>query len=157
MRKHKKSVWRPSGDLAAVLVLLSGMLGSGLGQSSSRFLIARNVVAGGGATFSTSSRFQLGSTIGQPLAAVPGSERFAVQGGFWIWPAPILLAPTKSGNDFVISFSTEPGKAYAVQYADSLEIPNWQSLAPVIGDGSVKSVTNSAAGVRQRFFRLWEQ
>ena len=35
-------------------------------QSSSRFTITRSVLASGGTTFSTSSRFQVGSTIAQP-------------------------------------------------------------------------------------------
>src|SRR5258705_11030399 len=79
-------------------------------QSSGRFTITRSVVAGGGATFSSSSRFQLGSTIAQPLAAVPSSSRFSIQGGFWIWPAPGIFAPTKVGDNFSLSLQTEPGK-----------------------------------------------
>jgi len=43
---------------------------SALAQSSVRFSISRNAVAGGGVTLSASSRFQLASTIAQPLAAV---------------------------------------------------------------------------------------
>src|SRR6266496_4837769 len=105
-------------------------------QSSSRFTITRSAVASGGATFSTSSRFQLGSTVGQPLAAVPGSSRFSIQGGFWIWPAPIIFAPTKVGNNFLLSFQTEPGKTYVPRYVDSLTTQNWQSLIPIGGDGA---------------------
>jgi hypothetical protein len=126
-------------------------------QSSGRFTITRSVVAGGGATFSTSSRFQLGSTIAQPLAAVPSSSRFSIQGGFWIWPSPTFFAPTKVGNNFIVSFQTEPGKTYTVQYVDSLSALNWQSLPSVAGDGTTKTVTNSAPSVSQRFFRLLEQ
>ena len=139
------------------LVLFISLSGTALAQSSSRFTITRSVVAGGGATFSTSSRFQLGSTIGQTLSAVPSSSRFSIQGGFWIWPAPIIFAPTKVGNGFLLSFQTEPGKTYKVNYADSLTAPNWQTLFNVPGDGSVKTVTNSAPGVAQRFYRLIEQ
>ena len=126
-------------------------------QSSGRFTITRSVVAGGGTTFSSSARFQLGSTVGQPLAAVPSSTRFSIQGGFWIWPAPIIFAPAKTGNNFLLSFQTEPGKTYTAQYVDSLTTLNWQSLAPISGDGTVKTVTNSAPGVAQRFYRLVEQ
>ncbi|HEX7568940.1 MAG TPA: hypothetical protein VF492_00405 [Verrucomicrobiae bacterium] len=126
-------------------------------QSSGRFTITRSVVASGGTTFSTSTRFQLGSTIAQPLAAVPSSTRFSIQGGFWIWPAPIIFAPTKVGNNFLLSFQTEPGKTYTAQYVDSLSTLNWQSLTPISGDGTVKTVTNSAPDVTQRFYRLIEQ
>lgn len=140
-----------------LLILVAGLTTSVLAQSSSRFTITRGVVAGGGATFSSSTRFQLGSTIAQPLAAVPASARFSIRGGFWIWPAPILFAPTKIGTNFVVSIQTEPGKTYAVQYVTSLPPLNWQTLTTLAGDGTVKTVTNSAAGSPQQFFRLVEQ
>jgi len=139
------------------LLLFVSFSGTAVAQSSSRFTITRGVIAGGGATFSTSSRFHLGSTIAQSLASVPSSARFSIQGGFWIWPAPIIFAPTKVGNNFLLSFQTESGKTYTAQYVDSLSALNWQSLTPISGDGTVKTVTNSAPGVTQRFYRLIEQ
>ena len=126
-------------------------------QSSGRFTITRSVVAGGGTTFSTSSRFQLGSTIAQPLAAVPSSARYSIQGGFWIRPAPILFAPARAGTNFVFSLQTEPGKNYTVNYAGSLAATNWPTLTTIGGDGTVKTVTNSVSGGTQRFYRLIEQ
>jgi hypothetical protein len=142
--------------LAATLALL-GNGSTAPAQSSARFAITRSVIAGGGATFSTSSRFQLGSTLAQPLAAVPSSSRYSVQGGFWIWPSPTIFAPTKVGTSFVVSIQTEVGKTYTVQYVNSLSTLNWQNLAPINGDGTVKTVTNAAPGVAQRFYRLVEQ
>ena len=138
------------------LFLLLLVSGTAFAQSSSRFTIARSVIAGGGTTFS-SSRFQLGSTIAQPLSAVPSSTRFSIQGGFWIWPSPIIFAPTKVGNNFIVSIQTELGKNYTVQYVDSLPALNWQNLPGISGDGTVKTVTNSAPNVTQRFYRLNEQ
>jgi hypothetical protein len=141
-----------------VFLLLALLLSeTAFAQSSSRFTITRSVIAGGGTTFSASGRFQLGSTIAQPLAAVPGSSRFSIEGGFWIWPSPIIFAPTKVGTNFIVSIQTEPGKTYTVQYADSLPSLNWQSLPAFAGDGTVKTVTNSAPGVAQRFYRLIEK
>jgi hypothetical protein len=138
-------------------VLLISFSTGALGQSSARFAITRSVIAGGGVTFSTSSRFQLGSTIGQPLAAVPSSARFSIQGGFWIEPAPIIFAPAKAGTNFIFSFQTEPGEIYTAQYVDSLSTLNWQNLPGIAGDGTVKTVTNSAPGIAQRFYRLDQQ
>ena len=138
------------------LFLLAAFSGMAIAQSSSRFTITRSVVASGGTTFSTSSRFQLGSTIAQPLAAVPSSSRFSIRGGFWIWPAPIIFAPTKVGDNFILSFQTESGKIYVPQYVDSLSALNWQNLPNVAGDGTVKTVTNSAPSVTQRYYRLIE-
>jgi hypothetical protein len=141
--------------VVAISLLLG--LSSGQAQSSTRFTIARSVIAAGGATLSTSSRFQLGSTIGQPVTSVPSSAHFSIQGGFWIWPAPIIFKPTKTGNNFLLSFQTEPGKTYTPQYVDSLSTSAWQGLTPINGDGTVKTATNFAPGVAQRFYRLIEQ
>jgi hypothetical protein len=138
-------------------LLLAALSSSAFAQSSARFDIARSVIAGGGTTFSGSARFQLGSTIAQPLAAVPSSTRFSIQGGFWIWPAPIIFAPTKVGNNFILSFQTDPGKTYTVQYTDTLAPPNWQNLPNVTGNGAVESVTNTAPGILQRYYRLIER
>lgn len=125
-------------------------------QSSSRFAITRSVIAGGGTTFSSSARFQLGSTIAQPLAAVPASARFSIQGGFWILPAPIIYAATKVGTNFMFSFQADLGQSYKVEYVNSLSTPGWQTLTTVTGNGGVETVTNPASGSAEEFFRLLE-
>jgi len=140
-----------------IVFLLLLVSSTAFAQSSARFSITRAVVAGGGTTASTNSQFRLDSTIAQPLAAVPGSARFSIQGGFWIQPAPIVFAPAKTGDDFIFSIQTEPGETYTPQYVDSLSTLNWQSLPGVAGDGTVITVTNSAPNVTQRFYRLNQQ
>ena len=141
-----------------IILLLLLVSSTAFAQSSARFTITRSVIAGGGTTASTSSQFRLDSTIAQPLAAVPSSARFSIQGGFWIQPAPIIFAPAKSGTNFIFSFQTEPGETYTPQYVNSLSSSNnWQSLPGVAGNGAVESVTNSAPGVAQQFFRLVQQ
>jgi len=122
----------------------------------SQAMYSATLLTGGGATVSTSSCFQLSSTIAQPVAAVPSSARFSIQGGFWIWPAPILFAPTKAGTNFLVSIETELGKTYTVQYMNALG-SSWQNLTAVPGNGYVITVTNAALGVPQRFYRLIEQ
>jgi hypothetical protein len=139
-----------------ILFLLLLAASTAFAQSSSRFAITRSVMAGGGTTVSSSSRFQLASTVGQPLAAVPSSSRFSIQGGFWIWPSPILFGPASVGTNFLVSIQTEPGKNYTLQYMNTLG-SSWQSLPPITGNGNVITVTNGAAGVSQRFYRLVEQ
>jgi hypothetical protein len=114
------------------------------------------VIAGGGTTFSSSARFQLGGTIAQPLAAVPSSARFSIQGGFWIHPAPVFFAPAHAGTNFMVSIQSELGKIYTVQYLNTLGSA-WQNLTSVAGNGNIITVTNSTLGVPQRFFRLIEQ
>jgi len=142
--------------IVSVLGLLFGLL-SAQAQSSARFDITRGVIAAGGTTFSSSARFQLGSTIAQPVAAVPASARFSIQGGFWIWPSPTFFAPTEVGTNFIVSFQTNPGNTYTVQYTDTLIPPNWQSLPSIPGNGAVESVTNSAPGIAHRYYLLIEQ
>jgi hypothetical protein len=88
---------------------------------------------------------------------VPGSARFSIQGGFWIRPAPVFLAPAKVGNDFLVSIQSELGQTYTVSYANSLSNPSWQNLPSFTGNGTVITVTNSAVGVTQRYYRLIEQ
>jgi hypothetical protein len=141
------------------ILLAVALLGSvaALAQSGGQYFITHAITSGGGATFSSSGRFQLGSTIAQPVASAPSSSRFAIQGGFWIYPAPAVLAPGIVGTNFVFSFQAELGKTYTPQYSDSLAAPSWQSLPNIAGDGTVKSVTNSAPGVAQRYYRLLER
>jgi hypothetical protein len=140
-----------------ILFLLLLISTNSFAQSSARFAITSSMIAGGGTTFSSSARFQLGSTIAQPLAAVPASARFSVQGGFWIQPAPIIFAPAEVGTNFIFSFQTDLGETYTPQYVDSLTNLDWQSLPSVPGNGGVESVTNSATGSSQQFFRLIQQ
>jgi hypothetical protein len=151
---------------ALALSVVLGMLlsPSAPAQSSPRFAVTHSVIGGGGAV-ATSSRFQLNGSVGQPLTAVPKSSRFSIQGGFWIQPAPqsapqpapIIFAPAKVGDNFVVMIQTELGKTYTVQYTDSLSAANWQDLSSIPGNGGVETVTNIAPGASQRFYRLLEQ
>src|SRR5436309_511985 len=113
-----------------ILLLLAVAAMPGLAQSSAHFDITRSVIAGGGATASTNSHYRVDSTVAQPLAAVPSSAHFSIQGGFWIVPAPILFGPTTAGTNFLVSIQSESGKTYTLQYMDALG-SSWQSLTPV--------------------------
>lgn len=137
------------------LLLVAGAV-SAFAQSSPRFTITRSVIAGGGLTAATNGHYRLDSTVAQPLAAVPGSAHYSIQGGFWIVPAPILFGPATVGTNFLISIQSEAGKTYTVQYMNALG-SSWQSLPSVSGTGGVITVTNGGAGVGQRFYRLVEQ
>jgi hypothetical protein len=44
-----------------------------------------------------------------------------------------------------------------VQYKDSLDDPNWQTLQSVAGDGTVKIITVQMSASSQRFYRLLVQ
>lgn len=123
-------------------------------QSGGRFTMVRSVIAGGAMTDSKGSTFSLSGTVGQPSAALLTETRFVVSVGYWITPPLLVFAPTKQGNNFSISFETEPGQSYIVEYTDSLVNPNWQVLPTQDGDGTVKTVTDSAPGVPNRYYRV---
>ena len=139
-----------------IFILLVSVSATVFAQSSSRFTITRSVIAGGGQTASTNSHFRLDSTVAQPLAAVPSSARFSIQGGFWIVPAPIIFGPTTAGTNFLVSIQSEPGKTYTVQYMDTLG-SSWQNLPSIAGTGGIITVTNGTTGAAQKFYRLVEQ
>lgn len=65
-----------------------------------------------------------------------------------------LLAPARVGDTFTFSIQTLDGRTYVVEYTDNLAVPSWQPLPNVNGDGTVKTVSNTAPGVPQRFFRF---
>lgn len=65
-----------------------------------------------------------------------------------------LLAPAKVGNNFSFGIQTLNGRTYVVEFADTLVNPAWSPLPNVAGDGTLKTVTDSAPGVPQRFYRF---
>jgi PKD repeat protein len=69
-------------------------------------------------------------------------------------PPVILPGPQVSGDNFLFSFPTTTNKTYTVQYSDSLDGPNWQTLQVIPGDGFIQTITNSLSLSTNRFFRL---
>jgi len=65
----------------------------------------------------------------------------------------ITLSATRSGSDVIISFPTQAGVIYRVFSRDGLTTNTWIPLNAVLGDGTVKSVTNPATGI-QRLFKV---
>ncbi len=141
----------------ALLIAVLSLTTTALAQSGGRFTMVRNVIAGGGGIGSTGGTFSLSGTIGQPGAALVTETRFQASIGFWIKPPLLIFAPEKTGNNFNLSFETEPGQTYIVEYTDSLLNPNWQPLPSQAGDGAVKSVTDSAPGIPSRYYRVRQQ
>ena len=63
---------------------------------------------------------------------------------------------TRSNGQIVLTWSTENGGSYAVQFKTDLAEPNWTDLRTVIGSGGTSS-TSDAAGERRRFYRIVRQ
>ena len=69
-------------------------------------------------------------------------------------PAPPALAATLSGGNLVLSFPTQSGFQYQVEYKNSLSDPDWSSLgSPIAGNGVVQTATDPA-GQTGRFYRV---
>ena len=73
---------------------------------------------------------------------------------FMLVPASgITLTAGRSGNDVVIAFPTQSGVSYRVLYRDALSIGNWSLLTTVLGDDTVKPVSDTSTEA-QRFYRV---
>jgi uncharacterized repeat protein (TIGR01451 family) len=71
---------------------------------------------------------------------------------------PLLLqikgAPTAPHGFFSLSFSSENGKSYRVQYKSASNGPTWTDLETVVGTGGTMTLTNLAAAQQTRFYRV---
>jgi hypothetical protein len=68
-------------------------------------------------------------------------------------PSSPRISVTTSGGKVFISFATQSGSAYAVQFATTLTNPVWQTLTTVTGNGSTQTVTDSL-GTPTHFYRV---
>ena len=66
----------------------------------------------------------------------------------------LLIAPCVSPDCVEISFSTEAGLSYTVEFKNSPDAPAWTALAPVAGTGGVVVVTDAAATASSRIYRV---
>ena len=66
---------------------------------------------------------------------------------------PTIVNVRNVGNNVAFSFASAPGHTYNVEYKGSLTVSNWLPLQTILGDGSVKDVTNFLT-TTNRFFRL---
>jgi hypothetical protein len=69
----------------------------------------------------------------------------------------VKLTATVSGGSIHISFATQNGSSYQVQYKNNLTDANWNPLGSAIpGNGSIQTVNDSAVG-SGRFYRVQVQ
>ena len=76
-------------------------------------------------------------------------------GYYMLIPAkmPVTLTAVRSAGDTVISFPSQSGASYTIQYKDSLVDSGWQFLTILLGDGNTKTITDTTATGAQRFYR----
>jgi len=66
----------------------------------------------------------------------------------------VRLSAARTGSNVVVSFPTQLGSNYRVFYRTNLSTGNWTLLNTVLGDGTVKSVSDSSAASNQRFYKM---
>jgi hypothetical protein len=67
-------------------------------------------------------------------------------------PVPEVVNFSEQAGTFSLSFTTEAGYQYAVEYSNDLV--TWQTLSTILGDGQVQVATNPVSGVNRRFYRV---
>jgi len=68
-------------------------------------------------------------------------------------PPFVLINPNRVGNVFSVSFASESGVTYTLQYKNDLTDPTWTNGASVAGDGTVKTLSDTSAQ-SARFYRV---
>lgn len=68
--------------------------------------------------------------------------------------APATLKASSATNQLNLLFATQRGASYRVFYRTNLTAGSWSLLTTVLGDGTVKSVTDPAIGANQRFYKV---
>lgn len=79
-----------------------------------------------------------------------------LNGGYYMLiPAktPVTLTASRSGGGTTLSFPSQSGASYTIQYKNTLSDTAWQFLTIVLGDGNTKTVTDATATGTQRFYR----
>jgi hypothetical protein len=66
----------------------------------------------------------------------------------------VLGAPVRVGEGWALSFPTQQGRVYALEYVDGLGRANWQALPLAVGAGDLLSLTDPTPTSAQRFYRV---
>jgi len=85
-----------------------------------------------------------GSVLSEPAALAMAAQ-------------PLMFAPRLGESGLNLSFPTEFGPVYAVEYSENLEDPRWQVLTNFVGTGSPVSLDDSIEGAPTRFYRVHVQ
>jgi len=67
-----------------------------------------------------------------------------------------LLKPRLAAGQFQFEFDSQKDVTHQVEFKNALSDPTWQPLFTLVGDGTRKQVSTSAASSR-RFYRVSSQ
>jgi alpha-tubulin suppressor-like RCC1 family protein len=69
----------------------------------------------------------------------------------------LLINPRRQNNVFYVSFSSQAGVNYTLEYKNVLTDSSWTSLSPVAGNGSSLTLSNGSALAPRRVYRVRAQ
>ena len=67
---------------------------------------------------------------------------------------PVVFDAGFRDGSFEMGFTTEAGRSYVVEYTDSLEGDEWQTLETVEGDGNNAAIVDTEPAAPRRFYRV---
>jgi hypothetical protein len=71
-----------------------------------------------------------------------------------VGPGVVVKQPSYAMGLFQLSLSTEKGRAYTLEYSDTLVPAKWAARPAVVGDGTLMVLKDRAATNHQRFYRV---
>jgi hypothetical protein len=88
------------------------------------------------------------------LASNPAGQVTSAPAVLRVLVSPTITAIELAGASAKISFSTEAGLSYTVEFKNTPDAPAWTALGPVAGTGGVVVVTDAAATASSRIYRV---
>lgn len=95
--------------------------------------------------------------LGLAVSAHTNSPTLVTTGqfsNFTIRSRPAVTSFGFAGEDFGISFNTDAGAMYRVEYTESLSTPVWNLVARITGNGTTRTVVDSGPLPPRRFYRV---
>ena len=133
---------------------LSNVLSIAAGSFHSLALLPGGVVVGWGNNYY--GQISFGPAVSGTTAIAAGGYHSLTMAGP-TGPALVLPQPIRNGKLLTFSFPTTRGKDYFFQRRGSLGNEAWAWSGALLGDGLVKSFTDSTTNASQRFYRLRRQ
>jgi hypothetical protein len=121
-----------------------------------------NILFGGGGSNRTVTLVPLTNQLGAATITIIVTDTFGETNSdsFVLTVAPLVLDPTiitrvmRTNGTTQVSFSTQLGRIYAVEFKDELTNAVWSALGPVAGTGSELTVEDGTASSPRRFYRV---
>ena len=88
------------------------------------------------------------------MATNPAGQAVSGAAVLRVLMTPRITAISQASSAAQISFSTQAGLSYTVEFKNAPDSPGWNPLAPVVGTGVDMTVTDPAATAASRIYRV---